>query len=707
MINKGIMKIGAALFVGATLLGSCSEDIDESNLYTFTGETIEDYLANREDYSSFNYILDRAGYTSRLSAYGEYTCFAPNNEAVTEYIDSLYNDLSNPDLPRNGMTENSLEGLTDSLCKDIALYHLASTEWRSVNMEAGATINTLLGRDINTAVDSLSGLVVCNSYSVISSEGKDITLENGILHEINHVLRRSNALVAGEMEKHPTMETFLQALKLTGLADSLSATEKELTQPSNGGTMYTPETASMGYTIFVETEDALKANGINSLEDLIDSTKVWYGDCANSNGWYDYARNNGIEISTGSDYTNQWNTLNMFIRYHILKFRASYDKLLYDWNQTSAVTLYEYYETMLPYTLMKIERLSGQRYINPYYSNNTLTNQIAAMGTTDMHHPMTDTQSLDGEPIYPYTFVKIGTDNTQALNGYLHPINRILRYGYWVPRGVLNERMRFDDASLLWELMSSNLRGATDAEIKALNSGESGTDGNLNGDYVRCPEDFFSNLKLYNGDNTRLYYLPGRGNNWQNYQGDEFNCKGVYDFALRLPPVPDGTYEVRIGYSANGNRGMLQFYLGRSSALGSMKALDIPLDMTHVPSASPASDWRTLQDGVYTINYDAVTGWTLYTNEDDQGVESDGNMRNLGYMRGSLGFTIGKGGSTVSRASSAGLRRIIIRDQFEQGDYWLRFKSVLKDDSKQFHLDFIEFCPEHVYNNPDYAEDMY
>ena len=33
---------------------SCKEDIDQSNRYTFTGETVADYLLNREDqFSSF------------------------------------------------------------------------------------------------------------------------------------------------------------------------------------------------------------------------------------------------------------------------------------------------------------------------------------------------------------------------------------------------------------------------------------------------------------------------------------------------------------------------------------------------------------------------------------------------------------------------------------------------------------------------------
>ena len=71
-------------------LSSCKEDIDESNLYTFTGETIEDYLVNRNDqFSAFNEILTRIGYDKILSAYGKYTCFAPNNEALNSYIDSI------------------------------------------------------------------------------------------------------------------------------------------------------------------------------------------------------------------------------------------------------------------------------------------------------------------------------------------------------------------------------------------------------------------------------------------------------------------------------------------------------------------------------------------------------------------------------------------------------------------------------------------
>ena len=689
--KKLICKIAAVAFLpGMMGLTSCSEDIDESNLYTFTGETIEDYLANRPDqFSSFNYILQRAGLDKLMSGYGTYTCFAPSNEAVKEYIDSLYDDPENKELPHNGMTAKSLEGLTDSLCNDIAKFHLAATEVMAINMESGMTINTMLGRDINTNIDSITGSTIINAYSHITS--MDNELENGVLHEIDHVIRRSNLLVSGEMEKHPDMFSFFsQALKLTGLADSLTKQERILTPPANSYNFYTPEKAILGYTIFAETDQVLKEKGINNIEDLIDHANKVYGDCAKEgSGWYDYYRNNGITVSTGNDYQSPYNCLNMWVRYHILSQRVPYDKMVIDWNQVSKVPLYEYYETMLPMTLVKVIRSSkagaGKLFLNRYEANSTLTDQVAELGTDAIH------QVVDG-----HSGIEIAKDNIQALNGYLHPIKDLLEYEEWVPKGVLNERIRFDVTSMTKELGSANLRGAFGTEINALNGGKTGSDGNLGGDYVRIPIDFSENMIIYNGESTRLYYLAGRENNWNNFQGDEYNSKGNVDLAFRLPPVPDGTYELRVGVSLNGNRGMYQFYLGEgTNNRTQMEALDIPLD-ERIAIANNA-------DG----SPDPATGWTLYTAMEDMGVETDNNMHNLGWMRGPLYYTVGKGTSTVARATTGSIRRIVTRREFKQGTYWFRIKSALDDDSRQMYFDYMELVPVNVYNNTRYLEDMY
>ena len=670
-----LMAVVITIMTG--ILGSCSENIDESNLYTFTGETIEDYLANRDDkYSNFNYILTRIGYDKILSAYGTYTCFAPDNEAVTKYVDSLYNDMSNADLPHNGMTGQGLEGLTDSLCRDIALFHLLYSEVMGVDMNNGMTISTMLGRDINTSIDSISGQLVLNNYSLVTT--MDNELENGVLHEIDHVITRSNNLMAGEMSKHEEFSLFMQALNATGLVDSLGLQErtglikpKKFCNKAQGGKIFVPQVCKYGYTIFAETDEVLKANGITSLEDLFEFAKKAYANSADANGWYDYYRNNGIKVSTERDYQNPANVLNMFVRYHILKYSVPYNKMFYTYSQSQKAPVYEYLETMLPYTLMKLTRVSSKPMLNRWVTNSSLTDRMAEMASDNI-----TTVMREG--------IEVGKDNIQSLNGYIHPINGMLVYDFSVPHGVLNERMRFDDSSLLPELMSSGLRCKSPAEVKAENGGvfdSFGGNGNM-----RLPENFCEYLKVYNGDNTEIYYLGGQDCGWANYQGDELVNLGSHEFALRM------------GYSANGNRGMLQFYLGRTSEVSSMQALDIPLDMRVVPKDEKSADGTV-------IIPDAVTGWSLYTNYEDLGVESDANMRNLGYMRGPMCFYYG---STISRAYAGDLRRIITRQQFEQGDYWLRFKTVLPNNTNtEFHLDYIEFCPENVYNNSQYLEDMY
>ena len=659
------------LFLNILIFNSCKEDIDESNLYTFTGETIEDYLENRsEQYGNFNYILKRIGYDKILAAYGTYTCFAPDNEAVMSYVDSLYNDMTNKDLPHNGMTGPGLEGLTDSLCQDIALFHLLGTEVMSVYMGNGMTVKTMLGREITTSFDSISKSVAINRDAKILKDGIDKDLENGVLHEISHVITRSNQLIAGEMEAHPDIyRIFSDALKATGLADTLTETTHSFGVIEKSYGFYVPEKCEVGYTIFAETDDVLKEKGIVDVETMAAYADSVYGNCQE---WYDYVRNNNITISRGTDYKNPWNVLSMFLRYHVLKYKIPYDKLTNHHNEVSKVTLVEYYETMLPYTLVKVTKNGSKLMLNRWEANTSLTNQVAELGTKDMHTVLFEGVELAGQK-----------SQIAPTNGYIHPIKGMLAYNKDVPRGALNERMRFDDTVLFGEMMSNSFRRITDAEVKALNGGKEGSfsAAQLSGNYICIPPDFFQNLKVYNGASTLVLYLPGQSSGWSNYQGDELMGEGNYDFAMRLPPVPDGTYELRMGYTAEAKRGMVQIYMGTSSDLSSMKAVDIPLDM-RIISANNANG-----------NPDVYTGWCNWTLLDDKGVESDANMRNLGYMRGPLYYTVGVNSGNYARNNPKDLRRIIYKGKLDQGEHWLRFKSVLDDNSAQFHLDYIELCP--------------
>ena len=685
--KKHISKLFIVMAAVTTMtLVSCKEEIDDSNLYTFTGETIEDYLANRDEFSHFNYILTRIGYDKILSAYGTYTCFAPSNEAVIAYIDSLYDDPNNKELPHNGMTARGLEGLTDSLCKDIALFHLLPSEVMTVNMklnDGSMSYETMLGRDITVGIDSV-GIKVQKSHITLM----DNELENGVLHEIDYVLTRSNNLISMELAKYEELSLFTEALAATSLLDSLNKLERKgvimPTSSTKGLNIYTPKTCKLGFTIFADTDETLRANGINNFDDLAAYAAKVYGNCAKKEGgWYDYYRNKGIEVSTGTDYSNPHNTLNMFMRYHILEYIVPYSKFFYTKAQASNAPVFEYMETMLPYTLMKVSRINGVPLINRWVTNGTLTDRVAQLASDNIAQVRREG-------------ILVKNDNIQSLNGYIHPIEGMLVYDENVPHGTLNERMRFDFLSLLPEMMSNGLRAKPYTEVEALTGGQI-TSGFKGRGPVRVPENFCNYIKVYNGGNTELYYLPGTDTNWNNYQGDEFNCVGPYDFAFRLPPVPDGTYELRLGFSANDQRGMMQCYMGRSSSIGSMVALDIPIDMRHEPVNKKENNIPIP---------DAVTGWLDYKATDDKGVESDANMRSLNWMRGPL--SIQPEDKVPARESNVVLRRILVKQQFEQGEYWVRFKTVLPDNNAtQFHLDYIELCPENVYNNNMYLEDMF
>ncbi|MBQ5706074.1 MAG: hypothetical protein IIV73_05635, partial [Bacteroidaceae bacterium] len=65
-----IFKLFCILFAAFTIgaFSSCSEDIDTSNRYTFVGETMGDFLLNREDrFSSMIKIFEQAKMMGLLS----------------------------------------------------------------------------------------------------------------------------------------------------------------------------------------------------------------------------------------------------------------------------------------------------------------------------------------------------------------------------------------------------------------------------------------------------------------------------------------------------------------------------------------------------------------------------------------------------------------------------------------------------------------
>ena len=452
--------------------------------------------------------------------------------------------------------------------------------------------------------------------------------------------------------------------------------------------------------MFAETNDVFKANGINNFDDLVAKCKEWYGNAASgsrsmTSGWYDYFRNNNIEVDMSSDYTKQNNVVNMFVSYHILKTAVNANVLAFKNNThtTHGCTgdAYDYYETMLPMTLIKAWKVTSEGdkiYLNRYVQNNTLTDGIETVGSAAMHQMV-------------YKGVEVDVDSLkQPLNGYVYPIKDILLYDGKVPLGVLNERMRFDALTLLGETMDNGFRGAYVKDITALNSGKSAA-------RVRFPIDYFDNVVVFNGNNTQLDMNlvadPG-SKAYSLYKGDSFQGMGVFDFAIKLPPVPDGTYEMRINLDCMPHGTMLQLYIGDKPEIASMEPLSIPLDMR---MAMDENDPAIKAMGFVRLDDESLHP-EAYA---DRGLETDKIMRSHGFLRGPLSVRRQNESTDafIVRFIPHQFRRILDTRQLRQQDYWLRLKTVLDDGNleRKFQIDYIEFVPIGVAQNQQYLEDWY
>lgn len=710
-MTKFIHKIGgmmALAALGVASFTSCSEEIDDSNLYTFTGQTVIDYLRSDSTLSDIAKISDRAGMSDRLSAYGTYTCFAPTNEALKVYIDSLYNDKKSDN--HNGLYAGEVPADSvmnrlwksekcDSLCKDIIESHVTGQKKTTNDFLTGADITMMLG---NTHTPKrVNGEITMDGTTHFIKTDQEV--ENGIVQVIDRLFYRSTNYIIDEMDAMGCYGLWVEALRKTGIDKILQENIRTKgiswfnIEPENQYPYADyPTKCKVGFTIFAEPDEVLKKEGINTFADLVERANQEYANCKN---WYSYVEDAGINVSTGNDYTNQWNALNMFIRYHILHYALSTDKLVYSYNELKDMDVYEYVRTLLPGTMFKLTGIKdpggnvGEIRINRQLNTPTLTSDPGNTNRNGTAY-LAANQVIDEGILVGNSKI----NSRQASNGYVHPISGVLAYKETVPNKVLNERLRFEFMSLFDESMTNRYRGYTGADLKSFFGR---TDRNITA--VRIPEGYFENMVIYNGDASRVYYLTkdqangNYGNDcWNDYQGDELYCKGAYDFAIKLPPVPkDGTYELRFGYVNNGLRTIVQFYLGHSSDRSTMTPCDIPLDQN--------------------VDLKSTTvGWTDPNTDGDNGAAVDKAMHNRGWMRGPNYFSNKKygEGSTARFKSDGGqhhIRRVVTKQYFKQGEEnWFRCKTAMPENTEaEFELDYIELVPVNVYNHPSLTEDVF
>ena len=653
MITNSIKHffVAGLLFCGvATVFTSCVDNDDNvpMNYYSSTKLTAAQFLEERpEQFSEFIALLKRTPYFSMLSTYGtyssagllKYTVFAPTNEGVANYL--------------NRMGYNSIDDIPAATCDTLVRTHI---------IKKGAFFTT----DVNEG--ALPELNMDDSYIVLSSDSdvnnnnriiyyinknsriieRDDSVTNGVVHVLDNTISSSSLLLPDKIEEDSILSLFSQALKLTGMCDSLMKNMDEsyfcgedsvntgtMERCTSGSQQYT-RTFWVGkryfkYTAFVEPDSVYHRYGIYTIDDLKKYAKKIYDETYPEDaGLYD------------DNPRHRKNPLNRFVSYHLLNRIGQYNSWVVSGTirdrclDTKLIDPEEYYETMCPGTIMRFAGPASGLYINRRGVGERKERGVFVRGVK----VLSPSES--------------GSVDQNAINGVYHYLDDILAYTPEVRDVVLNRRIRIDATVLSPDFMNCNGRGRYGEDILT---------GFKNG-YIT---DWVTSKETFVGVHSDVDY-------WHSYQANAVCVSGLFDVTFKLPPVPTGTYEIRLGYTPGDERGVVQVYLENEPC-------GIPIDLR-----------------VY--GGDPSIGAVADTDDEEENMANDKAMHNRGYMKSTDVWHPGGGDDSMRTLSP--LRRILAtKNLSENKTYHLRFRQCLDDNTRYWSFDYIELCPKSVYGSPE------
>ena len=717
-------KTTAVLLLGLStmqLMSGCSDDMSAENYYTFTGEMLSDFLENREEFSMFTEIVNKAGQMDFLSSRGKRTFFPPINSGVEAFLEE-YGYSSVDDIP-----EDYCDTLVKACLADNSMvytYNMTETYQMYNELELPLIIIT----DGDSVDDDGEVLSIINRRAAIINDLKNDTVENGVVHPVDRVLVPNTSMGSQLLdENHEEFEIYYAGLSACGLLDSLARYRDEdyeewkddydefIYDIHSGDFDYIakrPDHRYSGFTVLIVPDDVLIEK---------------YGD---TYGFYDgmpedealqallnlavdqYSGSAAEEIfgldetdpTTGETYldayfsdinslTNRHNALNMFLSYQIIdrQFESTAKLINCYGTWTTYADPAEYISTLLEFSTIKLEKVYQ-----------TIDPEVETTGTFYVNHiAETDYQ----ERVRGALLTTPDADNF-SLNVAFYYLDDIVAYNSDMRNKVMNTRLRMDFVTLWPELTNNAIRlcGVITGSWEDYDEDEDG--GEEDGYNYYLPAGYLDGTS-YN-ENTIFFVQRPKTDFW-NWGGDEINLLGTaYDVEFALPNVPPGTYELRLGYPGMDDRGIAQVYLDDV-------AQGIPIDMRYNASDSRVGGLYGSSTTAHRNADDFSDG--LYTSEELE--DNERVMKNNGYYSGPKSVYFNNDGDDEPRYSSSSCylaynnyimfrRKICNVTVQSHTEHTIRFRCVWSNGTSGcFVLDYMELVPISICGAGGIGEDLY
>ena len=651
---KSIYKLFAGIIAIASLsqaMMSCSDEPAVENYYTFTGEMVSDYLDSRPElYSEFTEILRRSGLYGRMATYGAYTCLAPTNDAINDYL-GQHGYASVADIPQ-------------AECDTLSWNHIIDAAYFTTDLSEGQVpTNNMNDRSLTFSCDSsdVNGgniiYYINNSRLIV----RDDSVENGVVHTLDRVIQPSKLGMADMVIDDIAISLFAEALMLTGMKDSLYSSDdpnytigtdsiKRGTRGSiefhrTGATYYMnyPEKRKKQFTVLAEPNSVYAARGIYNIEDLKAYAKQVYDEVYPEDaGRYD------------NDYTHRKNPLNRFVSYHLLPYKSAINNFTISdsginyktmCSMPNLIDCTDWFTTMMPGTIMKFSSPSDGLFIN----RKGVGGRYTVRGV--MVYPENEMRAIHDKAL---SDAGLPTADLipLSLNGIYHYIDDVLTYNKETRDVVFNDRIRWNVITMSPEFLNADGRGNTDNQ-------------NLLGLKVVDGWDF-------HGVTPTL--CVRERSVWNATYSDAVDLIGQFDISFRLPPVPANTYEIRFAYGSGVDRGVVQIYFGEK---GNLQPMGLPIDF-RIWGGDPS------------------IGWVADTDDEEANRAIDKAMHNRGYMKDMDSWN--QGGTENLRANPGKYRKILTTQTLDPNkEYWVRIKLVLDNPEAELPINYFEFCPKSVY----------